>query len=100
MKSVCRHNDLGFTGHTCSRTAPALATQFTVKANNIDVLRQGDPAGFHTILRGRKCKEHDAKINQGSRNVFVERIPMARTSDSFDFGEMFQGSFDVFSNGL
>ena len=100
MKAVCRHADLGLTGHSCDRTAPALATQFTVYVNRIRVLRRGDPAGFHTIRKGLKCAEHNAKINQGSRNVFVERIPMARTSDSFDFGEMFQGSFDVFSNGL
>ena len=100
MKAVCRHQDLGLTGHSCHRTAPALATQNTVYVNRIRVLRRGDPAGFHTIRKGLKCAEHNAKINQGSRNVFVERIPMARTSDSFDFGEMFQGSFDVFSNGL
>ena len=100
MPSICRHKDRGNTGHLCSTTAPVLATQRTVFANNRPIARRGDPAGPHKILKpGKppKCIGHKAKLNRGSLKVFVANKGVGRHNDSFDRGKMQPGSRDVFA---
>jgi len=77
----------------------ARATQNSVFANGIPVLRQGDPAFPHLIRRGKFCVGHSARVNSGSRSVFCLGIPVARVGDSFDFGRMIRGSRNVFAGG-
>ena len=98
-RRLCRHADLGKTGHFCYRYIGAGATQGTVFANGTPVLRRGDPAFTHTILRGRRCKDHKANIKSGSSTVFCQGIPVARVDDSFDKAWMIQGSDNVFAGG-
>ena len=96
---VSRHGDKCFTGHACNFTAPVIASQFTVFANGIPVLRPGDKVAPHTILFGRFCVPHFAKVNAGSSTVFAEGIPVARLGDSTDQGTMMQGAPNVFAGG-
>ena len=101
MPSVCRHKDIGRTGHKCDSKAPVLATQRTVFANNRPIARRGDPAGRHNILTrcGKRlcCRSHRAKLNKGSRTVFILGIGVGRVRDSFDTKHMVQGSRNVFA---
>ena len=95
--------DLARTGHTCTRFIGCEASQGSVMANGIAVLRPGDRCLPHTILKcyGRYCAcvPHKAKVNMGSRSVFGLGIPVARDEDSTDFGALFQGSPNVFAGG-
>jgi uncharacterized Zn-binding protein involved in type VI secretion len=99
MPQVSRHGDKCFTGHACDTTAPVIASQFTVLANAIPVLRPGDKVAPHEILRGRFCVFHKAEVNAGSSTVFAQGIPVARLGDSTDKGAMKQGSPNVFAGG-
>lgn len=99
MPLISRDKDLARTGHTCTFIAPVLASQGTVFANGISVLRQGDRVAPHFIRRGIKCVGHYAKVNRGSRTVFVKNIPVARRGDSTDFGKLIRSSFNVFAGG-
>lgn len=98
-RNLCRHADLGRTGHICTTVIGARATQNSVFANGIPVLRQGDPAFPHLIREGLFCVGHSARVNSGSRSVFCLGIPVARVGDSFDFGRMIRGSRNVFAGG-
>ena len=95
--------DLAKTGHPCTSVIGVRASQGSVFANGIPVLRRGDHCLPHTILRmcGKYpcCKPHKAKVNMGSRSVFGLGIPVARDGDSTDFGALFQGSPNVFAGG-
>ncbi len=98
-RNLCRHADLGRTGHICTTVIGARATQGAVFANNRQVLRRGDPAFPHLIRRGKFCVGHSAKVNSGSSSVFCQGIPVARVGDSFDRGRMIRGSGNVFAGG-
>ena len=105
MPAVSRNRiDLAATGHTCDSTAGVRASQFSVFANGISILRPGDRLLPHTILVcfGKKCVcvNHPAKVNRGSPNVFIQGVPVARRGDSADAGRMIQGSPNVFANGF
>ena len=95
--------DLAKTGHPCTSVIGVKASQGSVFANGIPVLRRGDRCLPHTILRrcGKYpcCLPHKAKVNMGSRSVFGLGIPVARDGDSTDFGALFQGSPNVFAGG-
>jgi len=104
MPSLCRHGDLGSTGHKCTRKIGTIASQRTVFANGIPVSRNGDKSMKHLILvpcpppAGKKCcVPHKSQINRGSNAVFVQGIGVAREGDSHDAGEMLPGSFNVFA---
>jgi len=99
MPQVSRHADLCFTNHTCTPIVGVQATQFTVFANATPVLKLGDPVMPHTIKKGLVCKAHEANVNMGSTSIFVQGIPLARVSDSTDFGFMIQGAPNVFAGG-
>ena len=103
MPAVSRNRiDLAATGHTCDRTAGVRASQFSVFANGISILRPGDRLLPHTILVcGRRCFciNHPAKVNRGSSSVFIQGVPVARRGDSADRGRMIQGSPNVFAGG-
>lgn len=99
MPKLCRHKDLGATGHGCTTVIGVKATQSTVFANKIPVLRMGDPSLPHKIKVGIKCVGHGAKINRGSRSVFVQGIPAGRVGDSHDRSIMITGSSNVFAGG-
>ena len=73
-------------------------TQSSVFANRIPVARLGDPARPHTILRGKRCVGHPARVNAASRTVFAQGIRVARIGDSYDQGKMLKGSLNVISN--
>ena len=95
--------DLAKTGHTCTFVIGVKASQGSVVANGIAVLRPGDRCLPHTILRrcGKYpcCLPHRAKVNMGSSSVFALGIPVARVGDSTDQGSLFQGSQNVFAGG-
>ena len=93
--------DLAKTGHGCTFVIGVKATQGSVFANGIPILRLGDPTLPHTIpiCCPLRCIPHFAKVNMGSSSVFALGIPVARSGDSTDFGELFQGSPNVFAGG-
>ena len=95
--------DLAKTGHPCTFVIGVKASQGSVFANRIPILRPGDRCLPHTILKcyGRYCAciPHKAKVNMGSRSVFAIGKPVARDKDSTDFGALFQGSPNVFAGG-
>ena len=96
MPKLCRDEDLGLTGHPCTTQIGVKATQFTVRANGIPVARLNDPALPHTWLVGIYCVNHSgAKVNMASTTVFAEGKAVARVTDSFDFGQMIEGSSNV-----
>ena len=101
MPQISRNNDKASTGHSCSSTAGVDASQFSVFANGIAVVRPGDKLQPHTILRcfGKKCVcvPHRAQVNSGSGSVFAQGVPVARVGDSADRGAMIQGSPNVFA---
>ena len=98
MPAISRDKiDRAKTGHTCSPTAPCIATAGSVFINGIKVLRPGDKLKTHFIRVGKYCVPHKAKINKGSRTVFAEGKPVARRGDSADRGSMMKGSTNVFA---
>ena len=104
MPAISRDKiDLARTGHTCTFFIGCEASQGSVMANGIAVLRPGDRCLPHTILKcyGRYCAciPHKAKVNVGSRSVFALGIPVARDGDSTDRGELLKGSPNVFAGG-
>jgi len=104
MPAISRDRiDLAKTGHPCTFQIGCIATQGSVVANGIAVLRPGDRCLPHTILRrcGKYpcCLPHRAKVNMGSSSVFALGIPVARAGDSTDQGALFQGSPNVFAGG-
>ena len=100
MPAVSRHIvDRARTGHGCTFSIGVKASQFSVFANSIAVLRRGDRLLPHFIRRGFYCVFHRATVRGASPNVFVGGVPVARRGDSADFGRMVQGSRNVFVNG-
>ena len=75
---------------------PIIATARSVKVGGIKIGRMLDKLMPHVIpcLPCPKCccKPHKAKVNVGSRSVFAEGIPVARVTDSADFGAMITGN--------
>jgi uncharacterized Zn-binding protein involved in type VI secretion len=103
MPAVSRNRvDLAATGHACTRRIGVSASQFSVFANGISILRPGDRLLPHTILVccPLRCESHSAKVNRGSPTVFIQNKPVARKRDSADRGRMLQGSPNVFANGF
>ena len=103
MPAVSRNRiDLAATGHACTTKIGVQASQFTVFSNGRAVLRPGDRLLPHTILVccPARCVRHNAKVNRGSPNVFIQGRPVARKRDSADRGRMLQGSPNVFANGF
>lgn len=100
MPAISRDKvDLARTGHLCTAVIGVMATQGSVMANGIAVLRPGDPCLPHVIKVGLYCVPHFAKVNMGSGSVFAQGIPVARNGDSTDFGALFMGSPNVFAGG-
>jgi len=101
MPAISRDiRDLAATGHPCTKVIGCKATQRSVLANGSAVLRPGDPLLPHTILvcdPKCKCVKHPAIVNAGSRTVFAEGRPVSRRGDSADFGQLIQGSNNVFA---
>ena len=98
MPAVSRDKvDLATTGHGCTAVIPCVASAKTVFANDIEVLRPGDPTLPHVIKKGIKCVFHFAKVNAGSSTVFAEGKPISRVGDSTDRGALIQGSRNVFA---
>ena len=96
MPKLCRNGDLGTTGHLCDSVIDVVTTQSNVRANGIPVARLNDPALPHTWLVGIYCVNHSgAKVNMASTTVFAEGKAVARVTDSFDFGQMIEGSDNV-----
>jgi uncharacterized Zn-binding protein involved in type VI secretion len=93
MPAVSRNRiDLAATGHACTTKIGVQASQFTVFSNGSAVLRRGDRLLPHTILVccPARCVRHNAKVNRGSPNVFIQGRPVARKRDSADRGRMIQ----------
>jgi len=101
MPSLCRHGDIGSTGHKCTSKIGTISSQGTVFANGIPVSRSGDKSMKHLILVPcppfKCCVPHSSRINRGSNTVFVQGIGVARVGDSHDMGAMIRGSFNVFA---
>ena len=102
MPAISRDKvDLARTGHLCDFVIGVIATQGSVMANSIAVLRPGDPCLPHTIqvCCPLRCIPHFAIVNMGSGSVFAVGKPVARDGDSTDFGALFMGSPNVFAGG-
>jgi uncharacterized Zn-binding protein involved in type VI secretion len=99
MPQITRDNDLAATNHGCDPIVGVIATCRSVFANRIVVARPGDKPKPHkkTCDCPPCCCDHPAEINRGSRTVFTEGIPVARTGDSADLGAMLPGSPNVFA---
>lgn len=99
MPAVCRDIiDLGATGHGCTAFIGVVATQSTVRANGIPIVRLFDPALPHTWPVDTYCVPHlGAKVWTASMTVRVNGIGVARTGDFFDFGVMLPASPNVFA---
>ena len=101
MPRISRHRDRCRTGHSCTASAPVLASQRSVYANGKRILVRGDKVKPHTILKtagGRpRCITHGAKLTGSSRGVFVQGIGVGRKGDRADRGAMVGASFDVFA---
>ena len=99
MPKLCRDYDLGTTGHGCDVVIGVEATQFTVRANGIPVARLNDPTRPHTrpAPPPPPCIPHMAKVNVGSSTVRAQGISVARVGDSYDGGQMIEGSNNVYS---
>ncbi len=94
--------DKARTGHLCTFFIGCKASQGSVMANGIAVLRPGDRCLFHTIQSYCPtfcCIPHKAKVNAGSSSVFALGIPIARDGDSTDMGALIKGSPNVFAGG-
>ena len=94
MPRISRHRDKCRTGHGCSRTAPVLASQFTVFAEGKAILVRGNRVAPHVRPNPAypptppKCIPHKAKLTGSSRTVFVRGIGVGRRGDKADFGAM------------
>ena len=100
MPRISRHRDRCKTGHLCNKTAPVLASQYSVFANGKQILVKGNRVGFHTILDPTdppRCVGHPAKLTGSSRTVFVRNIGVGRKGDRADFGAMTGASQNVFA---
>lgn len=100
MPRISRHRDKCRTGHLCSTTAPVLASQYSVFANNKPILVKGNKVAPHKILKpGKppKCIPHRARLTGSSMNVFIKNIGVGRRGDRADRGAMVQASFNVFA---
>lgn len=95
MARISTNNDRCRTGHKCSTSAPVIASQRTVFANNKPILVRGNRVAPHFIKFKLKCIPHRAKLTGSSRTVFVNGIGVGRKGDRADFGEMTGASFDV-----
>ena len=91
--------DLAKTGHACHAVIGVKATQASVFANGIAVLRMGDPCLPHTIqvCCPLRCIPHPAVVNMGSMKVFAKGVPVAQFGDSTDMGALIMGSPNVFA---
>jgi uncharacterized Zn-binding protein involved in type VI secretion len=104
MPRISRHRDRCKTGHLCNRTAPVLASQYSVFANGKPILVQGNRVAPHLIKRPPSdppkkppCIPHKAKLTGSSRTVFVKGIGVGRKDDKADFGAMLGASPNVFA---
>ena len=101
MARVCRDKDLTTTGHSCTAICPIIARPSQVFVNGRLVARPGDKLAPHTIKnKKKKCVNHPAQINCGSRTVFAHGIPVTIVGNSADRGNMFTGSPNVFIGGI
>lgn len=101
MPGVARDGDATTTGHDCDATTTVTGptgASAKVFANGIAIECVGNPTAAHTIKVGKNCVAHDAVINEGSPNVFVGGIAVARIGDSTDGGAITLGSIDVIIN--
>ena len=102
MPAISRDRiDLARTGHPCTFFIGSKASQRSVMANGIAILRPGDRCLPHTIITccPLRCIPHFAKVNMGSSSVFALGIPVARSGDSTDMGALIMGSFNVHAGG-
>mgnify|MGYP003661272895 FL=1 len=103
MPRISRHRDRCRTGHTCSATAPVLASQYSVFANGKQILVKGNRVAPHVIKNPAfppsppPCIPHKAKLTGSSRRVFVKNIGVGRKGDKADWGAMIGASFNVFA---
>ena len=93
--------DLAKTGHTCTFVIGVKASQGSVFANRIPILRPGDPClpHFIQVCCPLRCIPHLAVVNMGSPTVFVKNVPVARRLDSTDRKMLIMGSPNVYANG-
>tara|TARA_Y100001937_G_scaffold120944_1_gene178993 strand:+ start:395 stop:709 length:315 start_codon:yes stop_codon:yes gene_type:complete len=103
MPRISRHRDKCRTGHTCSTTAPVLASQFTVFAEGKAILVKGNRVAPHFIKNPSfppsppPCINHKANLRGSSREVFVKGIGVGRRGDRADFGAMVGAARTVFA---
>lgn len=95
MPSIVRLGDQS-QGHSCWPPRPNIEASSNVFANNIGIHRVTDLWSSHC------CADicHDGFQSQGSPNVFVNNLQVARTGDAISCGDHDgPGSPNVFANG-
>tara|TARA_B110000858_G_scaffold51471_1_gene59632 strand:- start:84 stop:398 length:315 start_codon:yes stop_codon:yes gene_type:complete len=103
MPRISRHRDRCRTGHLCDKTAPVLASQYSVYANGKQILVRGNRVAPHVLPnpayppKKPKCIPHKAKLTGSSSTVFVQGIGVGRKGDKADMGAMLGASPDVFA---
>lgn len=95
MPQVVRLNDY-CSGHSCWPTRPTITASEDVFVNGRGAHRKTDALAVHCC--GLSC--HGGTTVQGSPNVFVNGLPIARITDKVDCGSvLLTGSENVFANG-
>ena len=102
MPLIVREGDELSTGHICASTT----TLDTPKQNKVFVrgklaARITDETVSHPFPPAPPCLPHVAKINEGSRNVYVHGLKVADVGDSADAGNMTnaKNNTNVYANG-
>lgn len=94
-----QNQDTVSTGHPCDATTTIQGTlQTNVYFDQFLAAVQGDVLAPHTYLVGGSCIPHTAYVNEGSPNVFINNIAVARVGDSADQGSIITGSSTVIIN--
>jgi uncharacterized Zn-binding protein involved in type VI secretion len=100
MTALCRKGDTLTTGHLCDTTTVLdTPSQSTVYADGKLVARITDKTVSHLIRVGDACVPHIETVKQGSPDVYVAGLKVARVNDSVDSGKLTTGSSTIFVNG-
>ena len=101
MPGVTRKGDMVITGHLCTTIAPtAVPTNPNVFCNMRLVCRQTDMVVPHTILVGKFCVPHTARIIGGNQTVRTVGLATSRIRTPADLGFVITGSFNVLTGSV
>ncbi len=98
--AVARLNDRVNTGHPCDTSTTIVSGNTgNVYVNKVLAAIVGSRLAEHTINSGDKCIPHpEQKVNSSSARVYINKIAVARVTDSADLGTIASGSQNVFTS--